>query len=391
MDAQEAGPATDGASTEPPWAALTGIITTVSVFAVAQGLSYPLLSLILERQGTSSTLIGVSAAMTPLGIVASAPCIPFLSRRFGGGATALSCAGLAALLLALIGWTRDLTAWFPLRFLLGAAINPLYVLSEVWMITLAPPGRRGRVMGLYTTVISAGFAAGPLSLILVGSEGWPPFLVGIAAFVLCGLTLAAVLPRLPRLDHGGPKASVRGFLPSAPTLLAAVVVAAAIEQAMLSLLPVYGSAHAMDEASLSALLAVLIAGNVALQVPLGFAAERWSARSVLIACALGTVVCYLLLPVSIGTPFRWPLAFVLGAIAYGIYTMAIVELGERFSGSMLVAGNAAFALMWGIGGMAGPSATGTIMDAVGVQGLPLTLGFASFGLACFALLRVRSR
>ena len=81
----------------------------------------------------------------------------------------------------------------------------------------------------------------------------------------------------------------------------------------------------------------------------------------------------------------------LGAIAYGIYTMAIVELGERFSGSMLVAGNAAFALMWGIGGMAGPSATGTIMDAVGVQGLPLTLGFASFGLACFALLRVRSR
>jgi hypothetical protein len=108
MDAQEAGPATDGASTEPPWAALTGIITTVSVFAVAQGLSYPLLSLILERQGTSSTLIGVSAAMTPLGIVASAPCIPFLSRRFGGGATALGCAGLAALLLALIGWTRDL-------------------------------------------------------------------------------------------------------------------------------------------------------------------------------------------------------------------------------------------------------------------------------------------
>ena len=51
----------------------------------------------------------------------------------------------------------------------------------------------------------------------------------------------------------------------------------------------------------------------------------------------------------IGTPFRWPPAFVLGAIAYGIYMMAIVELGERFSGSMLVAGNATFALMWGIG------------------------------------------
>ncbi|RVC40259.1 MFS transporter, partial [Mesorhizobium sp. M4B.F.Ca.ET.088.02.2.1] len=33
------------------WAAITGVIATVSVFAIAQGLSYPLLSFILQRQG----------------------------------------------------------------------------------------------------------------------------------------------------------------------------------------------------------------------------------------------------------------------------------------------------------------------------------------------------
>ena len=100
-------------------------------------------------------------------------------------------------------------AWLPLRFLLGAAINPLFVLSEVWIIALAPPEQRGRVMGIYATIISAGFAAGPLSLILVGSQGWPPFAVGIVAFLLCGICLAAVLRRLPSLDHGGGEASVR--------------------------------------------------------------------------------------------------------------------------------------------------------------------------------------
>ncbi|RVH85121.1 MFS transporter, partial [Sinorhizobium meliloti] len=36
-----------------PWAAMAGIIATVTVFAVAQGLTYPLLSFILERQGTT--------------------------------------------------------------------------------------------------------------------------------------------------------------------------------------------------------------------------------------------------------------------------------------------------------------------------------------------------
>ena len=39
-------------ATEPtPWAAIAGVIATVSVFAIAQGLSYPLLSFILQRQG----------------------------------------------------------------------------------------------------------------------------------------------------------------------------------------------------------------------------------------------------------------------------------------------------------------------------------------------------
>ena len=79
---------TTSAETIIPWAALAGIIATVSVFAIAQGLSYPLLSFILERHGASSALIGLSAAMTPLGIIASAPLIPVLARRFGAGPTA---------------------------------------------------------------------------------------------------------------------------------------------------------------------------------------------------------------------------------------------------------------------------------------------------------------
>ena len=45
-----------------PWAAIAGIIATVSVFAIAQGLSYPLLSFILQRQGVSPSMIGLSAS-----------------------------------------------------------------------------------------------------------------------------------------------------------------------------------------------------------------------------------------------------------------------------------------------------------------------------------------
>lgn len=374
-------------SSKTPWAPLAGIIATVSVFAVSQGLSYPLLSFILQRQGMSPSLIGLSAAMTPLGFILSAPLIPWLSRRFGAGRASLACAGVAAALFAIIGCWQNIWLWFPLRFLLGFAVNPLYVISETWMIALTPPEKRGRIMGIYTSIISAGFAMGPLTLALVGTEGWPPFMVGIAAFVFCAFCLASVLPRLPDLNNGHEEASVMRFVPLAMLLLFAVFVAAAFEQAMLSLMSVYGEGYGSAEAKISALLAVFVAGNIALQIPLGILAEWQGAKPALIFCALVTMLCCLLLPVLYPTLFVWPLAFVWGAVSFGIYTMALIELGERFSGSMLIAGNAAFAMFWGAGGIAGPPAAGAVMDLIGVQGLPLTLGFLCFALAGFQAFR----
>ncbi len=373
-----------------PWAAIAGVIATVSVFAIAQGLSYPLLSFILQRQGVSPGMIGLSAAMTPIGFILSSPVIPSLTRRFGAGRTALTCAALSAVLLALIGWTQDLYAWFLLRFLIGVSTNPLYVISEIWMIALAPPSRRGRIMGIYTTVISAGFAAGPLCLLFVGSEGWPPFLVGIAAFCICGLCLALVLHRLP--DMNGERSrhvSVFGFVSLAWLLLFAVVAAAGFEQGMLALLPVYGASHGISETTMSALLAVMIAGNIALQVPLGLLAERWSARLVRLGCVTATVLGCATIPILIETPLVWPFIFVWGAVSYGIYTMAIIELGESFTGQMLVAGNAAFAMMWGVGGIAVPPVAGIAMGLFGPSGLPLTLGAICLALAVLSIARWR--
>src|SRR5690606_1617167 len=97
---------------------------------------------------------GLSAAMTPIGFVVSAPLVPALARRFGAARTALVCAGLSALTLFMIGWTYSVLPWFLLRFLIGVVTNPLYILSETWMIALAPPTQRGRIMGIYSTVIS---------------------------------------------------------------------------------------------------------------------------------------------------------------------------------------------------------------------------------------------
>lgn len=368
-----------------PLAAMAGIIATVSVFALAQGLTYPLLSFILERQGTTPGLIGLSAAMTPLGFIVSAPLVPPLARRLGGAQLAILCALLAALTLAAIALLQDVAAWMPLRLLLGVFANPLYVVSETWLIALTPAARRGRILGLYSSLVSGGFAVGPLSLGLVGTAGWAPFLVGIVAFLMCGLIVLAVARRLPPLPREGEAASLRGIFRRAPLILFAVFTAAAFEQTVMSLLAVYGAALGSGEARIAALLTVFVAGNAVLQVGLGRIAERYGAARTMLACTLAALLVCLLLPLAFAGWGVWPLIFLWGGVSFGIYTMALIALGERFSGAALIAGNAAFALVWGVGGMAGAPVTGLAMQGIGHHGLPAVLGLLCLALALLLL------
>lgn len=369
-----------------PWAALAGIIATVTVYAVAQGLTYPLLSFILERRGTTPGLIGLSAAMTQLGFIVSSPFTPALARRVGAARLVVLCPMLTALALAAIAWTDNVWAWAPLRFLLGFFINPLCVISETWLISIAPARRRGRIMGLYSSIVSAGFALGPLSLGLVGTEGWPPFMIGIVAFLACGLIVLAVAPRLPNMPVEGEATSVRGFFALAPLLLFAVFAAAVFEQTVLSMFAVYGVALGSAEERTASLIACFVAGNAVLQIVLGRAAERFGSARTMSFCVLVSLAACLLLPALFDAWLVWPLVFVWGGVSFGIYTMALIQLGERFTGHALIIGNAAFAVAWGIGGIVGSPATGLAMQLIGHQGLPLALGLLSGVLAVFLIM-----
>ncbi|PWK60749.1 MFS transporter [Aminobacter sp. AP02] len=368
---------------------MAGIIATVTVFAVAQGLTYPLLSFTLERQGTTSGLIGLSAAMTPLGFIVSAPFIPALAQRVGAARLAIMCSVLAAATLMAIALIQDVWSWMPLRFVLGFFANPLYVISETWLISMTPATRRGRIMGLYSSVVSGGFAVGPLSLGLVSTVGWPPFAVGMAAFLVCSLIVLAVVPHLPEMPGAGEAASVGGFFALAPLLLFAVFTAAAFEQTLMSLFAVYGGALGSTEARISSLITCFVAGNAVLQILLGRVAEQFGSVRTMLFCVLACLAVCLLLPQVFNTWLVWPLVFVWGGVSFGIYTMALIQLGERFAGQAMIAGNAAFAFAWGIGGIVGSPATGLAMQLFGHQGLPASLGLLCCVLAAFLMAQRR--
>jgi MFS family permease len=367
--------------------ALAVVLLMVAVFGLAQGLTYPLLSFILERQGTPAWLIGANAATMAVGLIASAPLVPGLAIRFGAARLAVVCALTLAVLFAVIATWQSLWVWFPARFLLGVAINGLYISSETWVNQMAPDRIRGRLLGFYATSLAGGFALGPAILALTGTQTLTPFLLCIGVAFVCAVLIWSIRERLPRFTAGD-NGSIRQVAPLIPFLLAVTGIAAAFDQAILTMFPVYGLSNGLDEPAIATALAVLIVGNILFQVPIGTLADRWGTGRMMALLCLLTIAGAALLPLLITqNAALWAMLFVWGSAAYGVYTIALMELGRRFTGAMLISGNAGFAVMWGVGGFAGPMLSGTAIDIAGPHGLPLLLGSAYAVLLVVTLMR----
>lgn len=368
---------------------LVAACAAITVFGLAFGMSYPLLSLILEARGVSSGMIGVNASMGPLGILLASSVIPVLAKRYGARRVTLIAAGLTAITLPCFKLFDTLEAWFVIRLVQGMCIGVLFALSEAWIVKYAENDSRGRVVAIYSSILSASFGAGPLLVAWVGIEGWMPFTIGSAVLVLGMFPLSLIEEKQAQEPEEVSPSGVFDFAPKAPMLLACVGVFAIFDAATLSLLPVYGIRNGLDLQASAAMLSALVLGNVVLQFPIGWFADRFPKRLVLSGCALVTTLFLALLPFAIHSFWRWPVLILMGAAGYGVYTVALASLGDRFSGTELVNGAASFATMWGGGALVGSMTSGWALLTLNSHGLIVYLAITYFLLGTGMLLRLK--
>ncbi|MGH6907754.1 MAG: MFS transporter, partial [Aestuariivirga sp.] len=132
-------------------------------------------------------------------------------------------------------------------------------------------------------------------------------------------------------------------------------------------------------------LSTFILGNTVLQFPVGWLADHVPKHMVSAGCCAVTAIACGLIPYFFGTWMLWPILTVAGAASAGIYTVALSELGDRFSGHELVTGTACFSVTWGLGALLGALLAGWSIAAFGPDGLPYALAalFAAFFLGAF--------
>lgn len=358
------------------WRNLIAACAAISVFGFALGITYPLLSLILESRGVTTDMIGINSAMMPIGILLFSGVIPVASLKFGARNVAVIAALLTAALMLSYKVFDSLSAWFVIRLFQGMAVSTLFVLSESWIVRFAGQAQRGRIVAIYGSVLSASFGAGPALVAWIGIQGWAPFIIG-AVVMLLGVFPLLLINEADAVQAEETSASgFFSFASKAPMLLAAVAAFAIFDAATLSFIPVYGLQAGLDLPTATNALTALIIGNVFLQFPIGWLADKFPKRLVLGACAVVAIVFALLLPPVMATFWMWPVLILMGAAGYGVYTVALASLGDRFTGHNLVTGSSAFAIMWGVGALIGSVSGGWSMTSFGPHGLPLLLAAA---------------
>ena len=358
------------------WPSLIAAVSAITAVGIAIGLGLPLLSVILEKRGVSSTMIGLNSAMAGVAAMAAAPLTTWIAQRLTVVTTMLLSIVAAAVSALGFYYAEALWMWFPLRIVFHGAITILFVLSEFWINTAAPPSRRGLVLGIYATVLSLGFAAGPLIFSVIGSDGILPFAIGAGVILLAAIPILVARKENPVIG-AAPDLPFLRYVFLVPTATAAVFVFGAVESGGLVLFPVYATRTGFTESQGALLLTMIGVGNMLFQIPVGLIADRIGDRRRLLSLfAVIGLIGSLALPFLI---HDWLLTAVIllfwGGSVAGLYTVGLAHLGAKLHGADLASANAAFVFCYALGMLVGPQTIGVSMDVAGDHGFSWALAF----------------
>ncbi len=366
---------------------LIAAIASIAIFGASLGHSLPFFAVLLEGYGASNSFIGLNTAATAFFALLITPFLPKLIGRFGIRPLMVAAFAVIYLGYATAFLAKDtLWLWFVVRLCFGLGGVALFVASEVWINLVAPPEKRGSVIGIYATALAAGFAAGPIALEVTGYAGVAPFLAGVA-FLLAAAPPILMAPA-PPFDPNEQSASLTAMARLAPAIFVAVGIFAAAEGVMMGLAPVYGIRLGMAQETAGRIVFAYALGPIAFQYLIGRAIDQFRPMTIFFVCASVGVAGAFALPLAAQSEVSlYTLLVFWGGAIVGLNTCALTFIGARFKGQELAAANAGMAFAYQAGALIGPAATGPMMDLYGPNALAYTLGGFFIALLAFLLRR----
>lgn len=340
----------------------------VSISGFSQGMLLPLISVIFERSGISSSLNGIHATSLYIGVFLSSFFIEGLVRKSGFKYMILVGGGIVTISLILFPVLKTLTFWFILRLLIGVGDNMLHFSTQTWLTHITPKDKLGRTISIYGFSFSAGFMLGPLLAKLVDISETLPF---ILSAILSLITVSLVL----LIHNQFPSANLRpvsmiNTLKNFGDVIRTSWIAfmfpllyGLFEAGLHSNFPVYGLRNGLDVTSITMILPAFSLGAILFQVPLGMFSDIHGRKKVLTLLTFIGGTIFLLGDFIPNTTFVLMTLFLVA----GLFTGSFYGLGVSFMTDLtprnnLPAGNLMIAMSFSLGSIIGPVLGGFIIQ-----------------------------
>ena len=350
-------------------------ILPITIFVVMLGLGIvsPLMPIYAKKLGANGLWLGIMFSSFAFARMIFMPIVGKLSDEKGRKVFIISGLffyAIFSLLYANADTVYELTI---IRFFHGFVSAMVLPVAMAYMAEAAPEGKEGVVMGIANTSLFLGMGCGPfLGGLLYRSLGMSAVFYSMFLFSLVAFFISLFfLPhwQSSRSLKGLEKVSYKKILKN--NIMRGVLLFRAVSAigraVVLSFMPLFAASIKLDSADIGLILSVniLIAG--VLQTPCGKLADKVSKVFLIVLGSLLAVLSLFLMPLANSFSELFFACFVLGvsaAVGVPAATAIITKVGQ---GVGMGASMGLFDTAMSVGMLAGPLASGVVMDVLDVK------------------------
>jgi MFS family permease len=362
------------------------LIGIVAISGFSQGMLMPLIAIIFEQDGVSSSINGLHATGIYIGILLASPFMEKPLRKFGYKPIIMFGGFAIILCLAFFPLWKSIWFWFLLRLFIGIGDNMLHFGTQTWITSFSPPNRRGLNISLYGLFFGVGFAVGPVMTRLLEVSEALPFIISSGLSLLAWTTLFFLKNEYPEQGEG--KSSFFSTFSRFGQVWKYAWVAflppfgyGFLEASLNGNFPVYALRIGIDVNAVSIILPAFAIGGIVFQLPLGMLSDSFGRRKVLMAIMVSGFIAFTAAGIfqqsAVGL---FVCFFIAGMLVGSTYSLGISFMTDLLPRQLLPAGNIMCSILYSLGSISGPF--------VGGLAIQYLKGISFFYMISFMLLAI---
>lgn len=342
--------------------------------------------------GFSSAEIGLLGSAHFLGFFIGCWWAPRLMGEVGHSRAfaAFTAAGTIGILGHMM--LTDPIAWAIMRMACGLTVAGCYTIIEAWLQAKVTNETRGRAMGVYRVVDILGSLGAQLMIGVLEPASYLSY--NLLALLCCAALFPLVLTKSEAPETGeAPRLRPSLAWQRSPLAAAGVVVSGITGAAFRMVGPLYGLAVGLEADRIALFLAAYVLGGAVAQYPVGWLADKFDRRWVLIWLGVASVAaCAVTVAFSgAGLVAVFLAAGFFGFTTFPIYSISAAHAHDFAQQSERVELSAALMFLYAVGAIASPVIASVLIEWYGPPGMFAFIALAHFILVIFGVIRMRAR